>query len=48
MNGTAQIVSGFIAFGTLHINTPGLKPWQWLYIITGLITLITAVCYWSV
>jgi MFS transporter, ACS family, allantoate permease len=48
MCGTAQIVVSFIAFGALHINTPGLKPWQWLYIITGLITLITAICYWSV
>ena len=48
MNGTAQIVSGFISFGTLHISTPGLAPWQWLYIITGIITLLTAVAYWCV
>ena len=26
---TAQIISGFISFGTLHINTKGFEPWQW-------------------
>ena len=25
----AQIISGFISFGTLHINTDAFKPWQW-------------------
>jgi ACS family allantoate permease-like MFS transporter len=29
MNGTAQIISGFISFGTLHIHTTGFQPWQW-------------------
>ena len=48
MNGTAQIISGFIAFGSLHINTGGFEPWQWLMIICGTLTLITAVCYWYV
>ncbi|KAH7913605.1 MFS general substrate transporter [Hygrophoropsis aurantiaca] len=46
MNGTAQIISGFISFGTLHIKTTGFEPWQWLMIITGAITLILAVIYW--
>lgn len=46
MNGTAQIISGFISFGSLHITTPGFAPWQWLVIITGIITLITAIIYW--
>ncbi|KAH7928023.1 MFS general substrate transporter [Leucogyrophana mollusca] len=46
MNGTAQIISGFISFGSLQINTHGFAPWQWLMIITGLITLVTAVVYW--
>ncbi|KAJ7600723.1 MFS general substrate transporter [Mycena floridula] len=46
MNGTAQIISGFISFGTLHIKTRGFEPWQWLMIITGLLTLITAICFW--
>ncbi|EIN05062.1 MFS general substrate transporter [Punctularia strigosozonata HHB-11173 SS5] len=51
MNGTAQIISGFISFGALHIHTKGFEPWQWhvspqLMIITGALTLITAVTYW--
>ncbi|KAG2078481.1 MFS general substrate transporter [Suillus decipiens] len=46
MNGTAQIISGFISFGTLHINTEGFEPWQWLMIITGIITLILAISFW--
>ena len=25
----AQIISGFISFGTLHIRTKGFEPWQW-------------------
>ncbi|KAK7684372.1 hypothetical protein QCA50_012319 [Cerrena zonata] len=46
MNGTAQIISGFISFGTLHIKTAGFEPWQWLMIITGTLTLFTALAYW--
>ncbi|KZT19109.1 MFS general substrate transporter [Neolentinus lepideus HHB14362 ss-1] len=46
MNGTAQIISGFLSFGALHIKTKGFEPWQWLMIITGALTLITAVAYW--
>ncbi|KZT03140.1 MFS general substrate transporter [Laetiporus sulphureus 93-53] len=46
MNGTAQIISGFISFGTLHIRTEGFEPWQWLMTITGIMTFITAVAYW--
>lgn len=46
MNGTAQIISGFLSFGCLHINVPGFQPWQWLMIITGIITLLTAACFW--
>lgn len=45
MNGTAQIISGFISFGSLHIHTAGFEPWQWLMIITGTLTLITAVLF---
>lgn len=30
MNGTAQIISGFLSFGVLHISgDSGLQPWQW-------------------
>lgn len=42
----AQIISGFISFGTLHIKTDGFEPWQWLMTITGILTLITAVAFW--
>ncbi|KAF8268361.1 MFS general substrate transporter [Lactarius quietus] len=45
MNGTAQIFSGFISFGTLHIHTGGFEPWQWLMLITGTLTLITAILF---
>jgi hypothetical protein len=26
---SGQIIIGFISFGTLHIYTTGLEPWQW-------------------
>ncbi|KAF5362795.1 hypothetical protein D9757_011022 [Collybiopsis confluens] len=45
MNGTAQIISGFLSFGALHIHTPKFEPWQWLMVITGAITFATAVCF---
>ncbi|KAJ3740443.1 MFS general substrate transporter [Lentinula detonsa] len=45
MNGTAQIISGFISFGSLHIHTSNFEPWQWLMIITGAITFVTAICF---
>ncbi|KAJ7171155.1 major facilitator superfamily domain-containing protein, partial [Mycena filopes] len=47
MNGTAQILSGFLSFGTLHIRTKTFEPWQWLMIITGILTLILAVLFWA-
>ncbi|KAF9558501.1 MFS general substrate transporter [Agrocybe pediades] len=46
MNGTAQIISGFISFGALHIKTESFEPWQWLMIITGILTLITSITFW--
>ncbi|KAF8900479.1 MFS general substrate transporter [Gymnopilus junonius] len=46
MNGTAQIISGFISFGSLHIHTKSFEPWQWLMIITGILTLLTALAFW--
>ncbi|KAF7363012.1 MFS general substrate transporter [Mycena venus] len=45
MNGTAQIITGFISFGTLHIKTSRFEPWQWLMIITGILTLLTSVSF---
>ena len=46
MSGPAIIFLGLLAFGCLHINTPGFEPWQWLAIITGVLTLITSVLFW--
>lgn len=46
MNGSAVIILGFIAFGVLHAKTENFEPWQWLMIITGIITLITSVLFW--
>ena len=42
---TAQIIIGFISFGTLHTHTSNFEPWQWLVIITGILTLITSACF---
>ncbi|KAH0830676.1 major facilitator superfamily domain-containing protein [Lanmaoa asiatica] len=46
MNGFAVIILGFIAYGVLHTHTPNFMPWQWLMIITGIITLLTSVLFW--
>ncbi|ETW86125.1 hypothetical protein HETIRDRAFT_380392, partial [Heterobasidion irregulare TC 32-1] len=46
MNGLAVIVLGFVAFGVLHTHTGRFMPWQWLMIVTGLITLATSVLFW--
>ncbi|KAK7013848.1 MFS general substrate transporter [Favolaschia claudopus] len=46
MNGTAQIITGFVSFGTLHIKSSNFEPWQWLMIITGILTLITSLAFW--
>ncbi|RDB14680.1 putative transporter PB1C11.03 [Hypsizygus marmoreus] len=48
MNGAAQIISGFLSFGSLHIKTKGFEPWQWLMIITGVITLAAAIAFWFI
>ncbi|EIN07050.1 MFS general substrate transporter [Punctularia strigosozonata HHB-11173 SS5] len=46
MNGSAIIVMGFLAFGTLHIKSGSVMPWQWLVIIMGILTIITSVLFW--
>ncbi|KAI6117991.1 MFS general substrate transporter [Pisolithus sp. B1] len=40
-----HIISGLLAFGSLHIQTSGFEPWQWYMIVTGIITLILAICF---
>ncbi|TBU35510.1 MFS general substrate transporter [Dichomitus squalens] len=46
MNGSAIILLGLVAYGTLHIHNDVLQPWQWLMIITGIITFVVAVAFW--
>ncbi|KIL00953.1 hypothetical protein PAXRUDRAFT_821163 [Paxillus rubicundulus Ve08.2h10] len=46
MNGFAIIILGFASYGILHIHTPNFVPWQWLMIITGIITFITSILFW--
>ncbi|KAI0807659.1 MFS general substrate transporter [Fomes fomentarius] len=46
MNGAAIIMLGLVAYGTLHIHHDVLEAWQWLMIITGIITLVVAVLFW--
>ena len=46
MNGVAIIFLGLVSFGLLHTHNPNFHPWQWLMIITGLITLVTSVIFW--
>ncbi|PBK76349.1 MFS general substrate transporter [Armillaria solidipes] len=45
MDGSAQVISGFISFGTLHMKTNSLTAWQWLMIILGALTMVTAVLF---
>lgn len=46
MNGFAVIILGLISFGVLHTHTPNFAPWQWLMMITGIITFVTAGLFW--
>ena len=46
MNGFAIIFLGLVSFGLLHIRSTKFMPWQWLMIITGLLTLVVGVLFW--
>ncbi|PPR05104.1 hypothetical protein CVT26_012340 [Gymnopilus dilepis] len=46
MNGVAIIFLGFVSFGVLHTKSHNFLPWQWLMIITGLMTLVASVLFW--
>ncbi|KAI0957870.1 hypothetical protein AcW1_006123 [Taiwanofungus camphoratus] len=46
MNGLAIIMLGLVAYGTLHIKTGSLLPWQWLMLITGIITFVVSILFW--
>ncbi|RPD66615.1 MFS general substrate transporter [Lentinus tigrinus ALCF2SS1-7] len=46
MNGAAIIFLGLVAYGTLHIHNDVLQAWQWLMIITGIITFVVSILFW--
>lgn len=46
MNGTAQIFSGLVSYGTIHLKTETIAPWQVYMIICGVITFVVGVCFW--
>jgi len=46
MNGFAIIILGFVAFGCIHIKSTRIMPWQWLMLITGIVTFIVSVLFW--
>ncbi|GLB34691.1 putative membrane transporter [Lyophyllum shimeji] len=46
MNGFGIIFLGLIAFGLIHTKTKNFHPWQWLMVITGLITLVVSILFW--
>ncbi|KAF8912083.1 major facilitator superfamily domain-containing protein [Gymnopilus junonius] len=46
MNGVAIIFLGFVSFGVIHTKSHNFMPWQWMMIITGLITLVASVLFW--
>ncbi|KAI0043430.1 membrane transporter [Auriscalpium vulgare] len=46
MAGFSIILIGFVSFALLQSASSVLAPWQWLMIITGLLTLLWAVASW--
>ena len=45
-NGFAVVISSFLQYGVLHTSaTAKPKQWQWLYIITTLMTLVVCVAF---
>jgi len=46
MNGTAQIFSGLVAYGTYHIDAEKFAPWRAFMIICAGLTLIMAVVFY--
>ncbi|KAG9127441.1 hypothetical protein FRC07_013758 [Ceratobasidium sp. 392] len=46
MNGTAQIISNLMGYGTLSIKSAWLAPWQWFNLLNAALTFMTAIAYW--
>ncbi|RSH89024.1 hypothetical protein EHS25_002686 [Saitozyma podzolica] len=45
-NSLATIVAALLSYGIGHITNPHFKPWQALYLISGVITVLTAPVVW--
>ncbi|KAK4705731.1 MFS transporter, ACS family, allantoate permease, partial [Phenoliferia sp. Uapishka_3] len=48
MNGSAQMISGLLAYGVHHINSTHIQDWQVLFLLTGAITFVIGVAWWFV
>lgn len=46
MNGTAQIVSGFLSWAVYHLNPNAFAPWRLFMIVCGFLTLVIGVLFW--
>ncbi|KAJ5416308.1 hypothetical protein N7465_005003 [Penicillium sp. CMV-2018d] len=48
MNGTATMVASALSYGLGHIASDMLRPWQIIFLVVGLITIVSApVIYWK-
>ncbi|KXG53364.1 Major facilitator superfamily domain, general substrate transporter [Penicillium griseofulvum] len=48
MNGTATMVASALSYGLGHIPPTVLKPWQTIFLVVGLVTIVTApFIYWK-
>lgn len=45
-NGVISIPAGFIFYGVAHINARGLFPYQWMFIIFGVFTVLFGSTLW--
>ncbi|CAE6462954.1 unnamed protein product [Rhizoctonia solani] len=46
MNGTAQIISNLMGYGSLYFRSNLLAPWQWFTLINGVLTFATALAFY--
>ncbi|KAK3306281.1 major facilitator superfamily domain-containing protein [Chaetomium strumarium] len=47
-HGPATIVAALLSYGLGHAKGGALAPWQWIYLVTGLLTIVTVpLIYWK-
>ncbi|CEL54479.1 putative transporter PB1C11,03 OS=Schizosaccharomyces pombe (strain 972 / ATCC 24843) GN=SPCPB1C11.03 PE=1 SV=1 [Rhizoctonia solani AG-1 IB] len=46
MNGTAQIISNLMGYGSLYFKSNLLAPWQWFTLINGALTFATSLAFY--